>query len=87
MTYAVMSIVRGIAYVKIFIDIEETKCHLNNMKPRYSLVFFLSSAIAFIPIARVISLSIQQSSISKAIKSQYIVETPIKNNQYDWNNY
>lgn len=87
MTYVVMSIVRGIAYVKIFIDIEETKCHLNNMKPRYSLVFFLSSAIAFIPIARVISLSIQQSSISKAIKSQYITETPIKNNQYDWNNY
>lgn len=87
MTYVVMSIVRGVAYVKIFIDIEETKCRLNNMKPRYSLVFFLSSAIAFIPIARVISLSIQQSSIGKAIKSQYIVETPIKNNQYDWNNY
>ena len=87
MTYAVMSIVRGIAYVKIFIDIEETKCYLNNMKPRYGLVFFLSCVMTFIPLARTIALSIQQTSISKAVKSQYIAETPMKNNQYDWNNY
>lgn len=85
MTYVAMTIFRGIGYIKIFIDIEETKCQLNNMKPRYSLIFFLSSIIGFIPIARILALSIQQMSITKVLKSKYLEDIP-SNSKYDWDN-
>lgn len=85
MTYVAMTIVRGIGYIKIFIDIEETKCQLNNMKSRYSIIFFLSAIISFVPIARILALSIQQMSITKVIKSKYLDDIP-SNSKYDWDN-
>lgn len=86
--YAVLSIIRGIAYIKIFIDIEETKCSLNNMRPRYSIIFILSSVIAFIPIARTFALAIQNENLRKANMSLYLDETSVRSsNSYDWNNY
>ena len=55
------------------------------MKSRYSIIFFLSAIISFVPIARILALSIQQMSITKVIKSKYLDDIP-SNSKYDWDN-
>ncbi|WP_304427865.1 hypothetical protein [uncultured Clostridium sp.] len=85
LTYIAMSIVRGIGYIKIFIDIEETKTTLLNMTAKYGIVFFLSSLIVCIPLVRILALCIQQTFITKVLKSKYLEDIP-SNSQYDWDN-
>lgn len=88
-TYAVMSIIRGIAYIKIFIDVEEIKAELNDIRPRYSIVFFFSALFALIPIIRVFALTVQYESLRKAVSSLYLADMDNSSgcDQYDWNNY